>query len=27
MLTVLLMLAGLACFYLFFKSVDYFEKI
>jgi uncharacterized membrane protein (UPF0136 family) len=27
MLTVILFLAGLACFYLFFKSIDYFENI
>jgi hypothetical protein len=27
MLTVILFLAGLVCFYVFFKSIDYFEKI
>jgi len=26
MLTVLLFLAGLVCFYVFYKSIDYFEK-
>jgi len=27
MLTVILLLAGLACFGLFFKTIDFFEKI
>jgi len=27
MLTVVLIIAGLICFWLFFKSVDWFEKI
>jgi hypothetical protein len=27
MLTVMLFLAGFVCFYLFFKTIDYFEKI
>jgi len=27
MLTVILLLAGLLCFGLFFKSIDFFEKI
>jgi hypothetical protein len=27
MLTVILLLAGLVCFGLFFKSIDFFEKI
>jgi len=27
MLTILLILAGLICFWLFFKSIDWFEKI
>jgi hypothetical protein len=27
MLTVILFLAGLVCFWVFFKSIDYFEKI
>jgi hypothetical protein len=27
MLTVILFLAGLVCFYVFFKTIDYFEKI
>jgi hypothetical protein len=27
MLTVILFLAGFVCFYLFFKSIDYFENI
>jgi len=27
MLTVVLVIAGLICFWLFFKSVDWFEKI
>jgi hypothetical protein len=27
MQTVILFLAGLVCFYLFFKSIDYFENI
>jgi len=27
MLTVILLLAGVACFALFFKSIDFFDKI
>ena len=27
MLTVILFLAGLVCFYVFFKTIEYFEKI
>jgi len=27
MLTIILFLAGLICFWLFFKSIDWFEKI
>jgi len=27
MLTVILFVAGAACFYVFFKSIDFFEKI
>jgi hypothetical protein len=27
MLTIILFLAGLVCFALFFKAIDYFEKI
>jgi len=27
MMTVILLVAGAACFYLFFKSIDFFEKI
>jgi len=27
MLTVILLLAGFACFALFFKSIDFFDKI
>jgi hypothetical protein len=27
MLTLILFLAGLVCFYIFFKTIDYFEKI
>jgi hypothetical protein len=27
MITLLLLLAGLICFWLFFKSIDWFEKI
>jgi hypothetical protein len=27
MLTIILVLAGLICFYLFFKAIDFFEKI
>ena len=27
MLTAILFLAGLVCFYVFYKSIDYFEKI
>jgi len=27
MLTIILLVAGLLCFALFFKSIDYFEKI
>jgi hypothetical protein len=27
MLTLLLILGGLVCFWLFFKSIDWFEKI
>jgi len=27
MMTAILFLAGLVCFYLFFKSIDYFENI
>jgi len=27
MLTIILIIAGLLCFWLFFKSIDFFEKI
>jgi hypothetical protein len=27
MLTLILLLSGLVCFYLFYKSIDFFEKI
>jgi len=27
MLTLMLFVAGLICFYLFYKSIDFFEKI